>query len=266
MELSNMKTLWKGSLNFGLVTIAIDIYAAIQEHAISFKLLHDECHTPIHNLRWCDHCDKEVSWEHVVKGLPLPDNKFFVITKEALAKLKPLKTDIIALTTFIDEESFDPIWSDEHYYVLPHNKDDRAYALFVQALEHSKKIAIGTIIFKEKEHICALRPYHNRLLMSTLHYAYEIRPLPPAKKTIRFTTQELQLAEYLIKKLSKKTCSLETFKDTFIEKLKKAITQKHGTTKQLAASQKRAKKKFKESLVETLQKSIKTPSKKIKDA
>lgn len=248
-----MKTIWKGALNFGLVTINIELFDAIQEHAVSFKLLHDACHTPIHNLRWCNHCNKAVPWNHVVKGLPLTKEKFFVMTKEALKTLKPLKNDTLVLQTFIPEANFDPIWSDQHYYVLPQKENDRAYALFVTVLTTSKKIAIGTIIFKDKEHICAIRPYQDRLLMTTLHYAYEIRPLPTHKTTLRFTTKELELAQYLVAKLSKKKIALENFKDTFIEKLK-VLIRKQPAKKQISAKKTKT---VKEPLVQALEKSLK---------
>lgn len=250
-----MKTIWKGSLNFGLVTISIELYSAIQEHVVSFKLLHDTCKTPIHNLHWCPHCKKALTWDHIVKGLPLDKNKFFIITKQALRELKPFKSSTIALTTFIDESELDPLWTNQHYYALPQKTDDRAYALFVTALETEKKIALGTIIMKDKEHICVFRPYHNRLLMTTLHYAYELRPLPPAQKSIRFTFEELEVAHYLIKKLSKKTLSLEQFKDTFIEQLKKAVTQKLKPGKKITVKKIKPSEK-KETLLETLQKSV----------
>ena len=249
-----MRAFWKGSLNFGLVTIDVQVFTAIKEHVISFKLLHDKCHTPIHNLHWCEHDNEAVSWEHIVKGLPLGNNKFFVITKEALRKLKPLRTDTIVIKTFLDADALEPIWFDQHYYALPAKESDPAYALFVAALEKSKKIGIGTVVFKEKEHPCGFQPYHKRLLLSTLHYAYEIRPLELPKKVPAFDAQELKLAQYLIDKLSHKKVKLEDFKDTFIEKLKKALKAK--PKKEIATKKVVHKKVAHKPLLEILKKSI----------
>lgn len=221
-----MKALWKGSLNFGLVTIDLELVTAVQEHALAFKLLHDVCETPIHNQHWCDHCNKAVAWEHIVKGFPLSKTKFVVLTKEKLKTLKALKSDTLVLETFVDKEKIEPIWLNNHYYALPRKENDRAYGLFVAALEKANKVAVSTIIFKEREHMCVIQPYHNRLLLSTLHYPYEIRPLPQEKSVLKFDSQELELANYLIEKLSHKKVNLEKFKDTFVEKLKKVLSAK----------------------------------------
>lgn len=219
-----MKAIWKGALNFGLVTIDLELFTAIEDHAVKFKLLHDVCETPIHNLHWCDHCNKAVEWEHIVKGLPLSKNKFVVLTKEKLKSLKALKSDVIHLETFVDKENVEPILFDTHYYALPHKEHDRAYGLFVAALEKASKVAVGKIIFKEREHVCILQPYHDRLLLSTLHFGYEIRPLPAVKTVMKFDSQELELAQYLIDKLSHKKIKMENFKDTFVEKLKRVLS------------------------------------------
>ncbi len=253
-----MKAIWRGSLNFGLVTIDIELVSAIKEHAVSFKLLHDKCHTQIHNMRWCNHCNKEVTWDHVVKGLPNSKNKFFIITKEALKQLKPLKSDTIVIDTFIDADKLQPLWFDAHYYGLARKEKDRAFSLFVTALAHSGKVAIGKVIMKEKEHVCAIQPYQDQLLVTTLHYPYEIRPLPKKKAEAHFDKEELKLAEYLIAKMSHKKISPSLFKDTFIEKLKKALTSKK--LGRAAIPEQKLPKAM--TLLDILQKSVKTTKRK----
>jgi DNA end-binding protein Ku len=256
-----MKAMWKGSLNFGLVTIDLELFTAIKEHAISFKLLHEKCHTPIRNLHWCEKDNEEVPWSDIVKGLPVGKNKFFVMTKEAIEKLKPLKSDTIAIEAFFSQDVLDPIWYDQHYYVLPQKDSDPAFGLFVAALERSKKAAFGKVIFREKEHLCLLQPYHKRLLLSTLHYAYQVRPLVVPKKEMKFDSEELELAEYLIEKLSRKNFEPEKYKDTFVERLKKVI--KAGPKKIASTKEKSIKKQeSKKTLREILQKSLSTISKK----
>ena len=82
-----MKSIWKGSISFGLVTIPVRLYSAVQEHAIGFTLLHNKCHTPIFYKRWCDHCKKEVAWADVVKGLKLESGSYAILTQEKLKAL-----------------------------------------------------------------------------------------------------------------------------------------------------------------------------------
>lgn len=254
-----MKAIWRGTLTFGLVNIDIELLSAIKEHVVSFNLLHDTCRKQIHNLRWCDHCDKEVTWDHVVKGLKVSKNKFIVLTKEALKKLKPLRTDTINIETFIDADKLQPLWFDAHYYALERKDSDRAYALFVAALEKSNKIGIGRLVMKEKEHVCAIQTYQHQLLITTLHYPHEIRPLPKKQRAQRFDHDELQLANYLIEKMSHKKISPALFRDTFVEKLKKILTSKSKTAALKVVPLPKPHKEI--TLRESLEKSLKTQTK-----
>jgi DNA end-binding protein Ku len=220
-----MKISWKGSLYFGLVTIAIELYSAIQHHRLGFKLLHAKCHHPITYHRWCNHCKKEVEWKDIEKGIKLDDGSFFIITQENLKKLKPEKSDIISIIQFIDEHTVDTLLLDEHYYVAPSSKtSSQSFFLFIAALTRMKKVAIGQFVLRDKEHVCVIRPYNNILLLTTLNYAYEIKKIPQvAKPRHKISSQELKLAEQLIKKLDRKTFDITDFKDTFADKLKRKI-------------------------------------------
>jgi DNA end-binding protein Ku len=252
-----MKAIWKGSINFGLVTIKIELFSAVQEHVVSFKLLHDACHTPIHNVRWCATCEQEVAWENVVKGLPTKKGDYFIITQKTLESLKSKGTDTIHVETFIASHQLEFVWLEQHYYALPYKKNDRAYELFVAALEKSKKMGLGRFIMREKEHVCVILPYHNALLLSTLHFPYQIRPLPEqAPKKI--DKKELELAQYLIETLSAKKISADLLKDTFIEQLKKEIVKK---TKKTVKAVPRQSKHKKLSLLQSLEESVKSHKK-----
>jgi DNA end-binding protein Ku len=221
-----MRAIWKGTLSFGLVTIFVEVYSAIQEHTLGFKLLHGVCHTPINYQRWCSHCNKLVDWADIVKGIKLDDGTYFILTPENLKKLKPEKTDTIEIIEFVDALAIDPIYYDDHYYVAPAKTSDKAYFLFTAALAHLNKVAIGKFVFKDKEYVGAIQPYMNGLLLTTLNYEYEIRPLQKLEELSppeHMEARELKLAEQLITKLSKKKFDMSRFKDTFAEKLTEKI-------------------------------------------
>jgi len=221
---------WKGKITFGFVEIPIELYAAIQEHVQSFTLLHATCHTPLEYKRWCPKCAKEVVWENVVKGLK-QGNKYVILTKEVLQKYKPESSDILTILEFVAHESIEPIYYDRHYYALP-SGSYKAYTVLTQALAATSKIAIGHFVMHEKEHICAIQPYENGLLLSILNYTYEIRPLKKIQtkedreKTSHISTQELALAEQFIKHLTHKTFVFSKYRDKFAEKLRKKLKQK----------------------------------------
>lgn len=254
-----MKALWKGSLSFGLVTIPIELYSATQAHSLGFKLLHAKCHTPINNLRWCPHCQEDVTWSDIVKGLKLKDSSYFVLTQERLKKLKLQKTDSINIVEFINKDALEPIYLDNHYYIIPQSHADHAYFLFTTALADLKKVAIGQFVLKDKEHICALQPYKNGLLLTTLNYAYEVRQFKEFNDlhAPHLPTRELTLARQLITQLSKKAFSIDHFKDTFIQKLKKALGSKK-IERIIMPEPKEA--KTTPSLLQALQESLKSPN------
>ncbi len=220
---------WKGSINFGLVSIPIELYSAIQPHVIGFKMLHNRCNTPISNKRWCANCDKEIQWEEIVKGLKLPDGSFFVITKENLKKLRPEKTETITVVEFVETRSVPPIYYDQHYYVTPQKSGQKAFFLLAAALKKFDQSAVAQFVLRDKDFVCLLQPYENGLLMTTLHYVYEIKQLDITNKIkapAKLSEEELKLAELLMSKLYKKKFDISRFKDTFAARLAKAIKSK----------------------------------------
>lgn len=224
-----MRTIWKGSLSFGLVSIPVELYSAVQQHSFGFNMLHNTCHTPLEYERWCPHCEKEIPWQDVVKGLKVQD-RYIVLTPETLKKLKPEKTDLISIVQCVNPADIEFIYFNQHYYCLPSKAlTDKAYYLFVEALNSTQKVAIARLVMKDKEHMCVIQPYHNGLLLTTLHYSYEIRDLKKldqiSKKRIATNAQELALAKQFITQLTKKNFSMQPFKDSFAEKLRRSIVQ-----------------------------------------
>lgn len=222
-----MKTIWKGSLTFGLVNIPIELYSAISPHSLGFKLLHKKCHTPITYKRWCNHCNEEVQWEDIVKGIKLPDDTYFIMTKENIEKLKPAKTDTIEIIEFVDYSAISPIYYNQHYYLAPAKVTDKAFYLFIAALADLNTCAIGQFVMKDKQYVCSIQPYSSGMLLSTLNYQYEVKELPKFQELSapKLAKQELQLAEDLINKLRAKKFDMSKFKDTFAQEITKKIKQ-----------------------------------------
>jgi DNA end-binding protein Ku len=258
-----MKAIWKGSLSFGLVNIAVELNSAIQAHALGFTLLHAKCKTPIEYLRECPKCKKKVAWDEVVKGIETKKGSYFILTLESLKELKPKRTESIDIIEAIDLSAIDPIYYEHHYYVVPSKSKPmlKAYALFSKALEQLNKIAVGTFVMKDKEYVCAIRPYKNILLLSTLNYAYEIREIPAAAhvKAPALTKIELGLAVGLIKKLYKESFDIHKFKDTFAENLTKYLKAKAKGTKVVEKNKRVVKVKDDISLLHALHDSLEQP-------
>lgn len=219
-----MKAIWKGTISFGLVNIPIMLHTAIAEHKFGFRMLCGRCHRPLTYFRWCTYCNKEVTWENAVKGLPQKDHKFIVLTKESITALKPKATDVLTIKEFVDQSQIETVYVEDNYYVSSSKENNKAFFLLAEALRKANKVAIGQFVMHEKEHLVAISPYEDILLLTILHYDYEIRSLDDIKvKKEKITAEELALALQLIKKLTHKKFNLSKYKDTFVESLKKTI-------------------------------------------
>ncbi len=253
-----MKIIWQGSLSFGLVSIPIKLYPAIQEHALGFTMLHATCQTPLEYHRWCPKCQKEVVWNDTVKGFKTSKG-FLILSQDMLKKLRPETTETLNIVEFIEADQLNDLYMNHHYYIAPARSGNNGYALFLKALEKLDKIAIGRFIMHDKEYTCAIRPHENYLLLTTLHYSYEIKALDvPASPVPKYNAQELKLAEQLINTLSVKKFDITKFKDTFAQEIKALLKakSKKKTAKATAPVKKIARKK--PTLSDQLRKSIET--------
>ena len=142
-----MKTIWQGTLSFGLVNIPVGLYSAVESQSLGFTMLCGTCNNPITYKRWCNHCNKEIAWQTIVKGLKIKEDTYFVLTHENLHALKPTKTESIAIIEFVDPSLIDPIYLEKHYYVAPKKKAETAYFLFEEALKAAHKVAVGVFVF-----------------------------------------------------------------------------------------------------------------------
>jgi DNA end-binding protein Ku len=254
----NMKSIWSGSLSFGMVNIPIKLYSTV-EHTGSpgFKLLHVEDKSPIEYRRYCKKQDAEVPWSEIVKGLEVEPGSFFLFTKEELASLRPEKSDSIEIIEFVSPDQIDRPFFDAHYYVGPDKKKEKAFFIFAQALKTSNKNAIGRFVMREKEYTCAITPYEGGLLLSTLNYSYELRSIKGVENIadqVEIKKQELDLAVQLIDKLSAVHFDISQYKDEFAEHLKKAIEKRDR--KDLVIIEKEKQETPEENLIDALKQSL----------
>ena len=223
------KAIFAGSISFGLVNIPIKIYKAVESKTISFNNLHKECHTPIIHKRWCPKCNKEVAYEDLEKGYKIAKDKYVIISKEDLEKLRLKTTKAIEIQEFVDASQIDPLYLEKSYYVVPEETGIKAYSLFVEALRVANKVAIGKVVIRNKEYLVALRAYKKGLVMHILHYLSEVKDIEEfseLKHLVTVREEELKLAQALIAKLTEKEFDLGKFKDSYTEALMKLIKAK----------------------------------------
>src|ERR671918_1616209 len=177
------RSIWKGAISFGLVNIPIQVFSAEQkEEYTSFSQLCQKGHK-IKYKKWCPVEEREVPWSEIKKGYEITKNNYVVLEKEDIESIKLKTTNTIEVKEFIDSEDFDPIFIEKSYYIGPDpgkkktETSSKAYSLLVKILNETKKIAIGKVVLREKEHLVALRAYQRGLVMHQLKYLDEIRPM-----------------------------------------------------------------------------------------
>lgn len=254
-----MKTIWKGSISFGLVNIPIKLYSAVEERDTKMRLLDKKNLAPIHFIRWNNESNKEVPWDDIVKGIEVKDDEFVVLTKEELASIRPEKSKLVDIVEFVDAKQIDPIFFNSHYYVAPDKAKEKAFFLLKEILHQTGKVAVGQFVMHEKMHTCAIESYREGLLLTTLNYGYEIRDISTIeelKEKPKLTKQELELAKQLIDKISVKHFNIYDFEDTFHDSLMELIKKKEKGQTITILKEKKSKAK-EENLIAALKASLK---------
>ena len=224
-----MRAIWSGTISFGLVSIPIKLYSAVEQRSTGFKMICKKCKTPVHYKRFCEGCKDELSMGDIVKGFEVSKGEYVIFTQEELDKLKPEKSDRIQINEFVDVEEIDVIYYDKFYYCAPGKAKDRAYYLFKEVIKASDKVAIGTFVMREKEYLCAIKDHKEGLLLCTLNYDYEIRDISKIKELqnpVELGKKELEIAIAFVDQLYVEEFDISDFHDTFAEQLRDVIKGK----------------------------------------
>ena len=213
----------KSSISFGLVNIPITINPILQDNDVSFNQLHKKCLTRIKYVKYCPHCKKEVKQSDIIKGYKINEDKYITLTSEELKKLRVDSEGNIEIVGFVGTNEIDPVFYEKSYVLSVPNKS-KAFSLFKDALEKSKKIAVAKTILSTKFYYVAIRMMNGVMIMTTLYFNEEIN-IPDAISSAKYTKKELDLAMRLIDSLKMKF-SPEEYVDEYQENIKKAIKDK----------------------------------------
>jgi DNA end-binding protein Ku len=236
------RSLWTGSISFGLVNVPVALYSAVRDLDVHFRQLHGKDGAPIDTRRFCSEEDKEVPFEAVGHGYDL-DGEQVVLTGQELAAAAPRKTRTIDIEGFVDVDDVDPIYFDHPYFLAPVGEAEgnlRAYQLLVEVMKSTDRAALGRFVMRTKEYLVLVRVRDDRLALTTMRFHDEVRPVKdvdtggrkPAKK-------QLDAAKALVEALSA-DWDPSNYEDCYRERLLDVIERKRKGRKITAPEPERA--------------------------
>jgi DNA end-binding protein Ku len=203
-----MRTIWNGSLSFGLVTIPVGLAPATTPKArssdVSFRTLHRECKTPIKQKRWCPVHEREVPNDELVKGWEVSKGQFVIVEEADLEAIAEHDTSrSIAISRFVPLDQVDPLFFDRTYYLAPSSAaaQRRPYVLLLEAMKETGMAAIGRMVIRGNENFCLIRSHGDALVLETLFLAEDVRSqaeIDEAVGELEVQESELDLARQLI--------------------------------------------------------------------
>lgn len=222
------RSLWSGSITFGLVNIPVKLFSAVSHKEVHFHMLHDEDGARIKQKRVCSLDGAEVPYEHIAKGYEVRPGQYVMIEPEELEKFDPKATHSIDIEDFVDLEEIDPIFFESTYYLAPDKGSGKPYALLLEAIRTTGKVGIARMVMRTKQYLCAVRPMGEGLALSTMLYADEVNSIDELEaipKHQKPPERELGMAEQLVKSLSSKW-EPDKYKDEYRDKVLELIHKK----------------------------------------
>jgi DNA end-binding protein Ku len=221
------RSLWKGSIAFGLVNIPVELHTAVRDHRPRFRLLHAKDESPVHYERVCQTEGKPVAWEDLVKGFEYEKGQYVILTKDDFKTAALEKTRTIDILDFVDPAAVDDRYYETPYYLMPGKGAERSYALLREAIRDSGRIGVGKIILRDAQHLAAIEVIEDAIVLTMMRFADELADLSafslPKAEGLR--KPELAMARQLIDHLSSEW-DPQKYTDEYQENLMRIIQAK----------------------------------------
>jgi DNA end-binding protein Ku len=224
------RAIWSGTISFGLLNVPVKLYSAVARRGISLREIRESDGARIKHRRVAEGTDEEVPYGEIVKAFEITPDRYVPLTKDEMAAFAPEKTRAIEVQDFVDLQQIDPIYFDSPYYLGPAEGAEKAYSLLAKAMEESGKVAVARFVFRNKEHLAALRANDGVLTLTTMRFADEVVPpseledvLPEGKAKV--AAREVEMAEQLIDSLTTEF-DPSAYRDEYREQLLALIERK----------------------------------------
>ncbi len=224
------RAIWTGAVSFGLVSVPVKLYSALNRKAVRFHQLSGKTGGRVTQKRVDAHTGEEVAFQDIVKGYEIAPDRYVVIEPGELDGLQPKKSKTIQIEDFVELVQIDPIFYEHPYYLGPAAGGAKAYRLLLEAMEETGKVAIARVVMRSKEQLVAIRPMGDVLGMATMMFADEIVAPDqfdeaPDPSEVETTTRELDVAKQLIASLAAEF-EPDNYRDTYREEVLALIERK----------------------------------------
>ena len=222
-----MKTIWKGAISFGLVTIPVRVYGATEAKSLRFHQLHEPDGGRIRYKRVCSVDGEEIEFSEIVKGYEYEKDHYVTLTDEELDSLPVSTAKAIEIERFVEAEEIDPIYFQKAYYLVPEGTGVKAYHLLREAMADDGKVALAKVAFRDKEHLATLRLRDNVFVLETMFWPDEIRvpKFDVLDESVELRAQEIRMARSLIDSLTD-AFQPEEFHDDYRTALEELVQKK----------------------------------------
>jgi DNA end-binding protein Ku len=220
------RSIWTGSISFGLVNVPVRMYSAIDEHTLHFNLLHEPDDGRIGYAKYCKKEDKAVPDEEIVKAFEIEPGEFVYMRDEDFeaAQVEGYKT--IEIRDFVPYDEIDPIFFERTYYLGPQDGAENVYSLLVRAMEDAGLAAIAKYVMRDRQHLGCLRVHEGVITLEKMYFADEIRPVDEIKpEKARVAKDELEMARRLVDSFAG-SFDPEKYEDTYRDTLCEIIRAK----------------------------------------
>ena len=221
-----MRSIWTGSIGFGLVNIPVKLYSAVQDSRLDLDMLDKKDHSRIRFQRVNEKTGREVAWENIVKAYNLND-EYVVLDDSDFEDAMPKKSKVIEITTFTSTSEIDAVYFESPYFIAPDKSGAKAYELLRATLEKTGKVGVALFVLRSQEHLAVVRAKDDYLMLHRLRFAEEVRQPDdlslPSKTTV--AKKELDMAVKLVEQYTE-PFDIEQYKDEYRKELLRIIKAK----------------------------------------
>jgi DNA end-binding protein Ku len=224
------RAIWTGALSFGLVNVPVELFTATEDKTVHFNQFQAGTSDRVRNKRVNERTGDEVEYSQIVKGYELGAGEYVMVEPEELEGVEPGRSRTIEITDFVDLGEIEPIYYRKAYYLAPRGAEAlRAYSLLRQVMTDTTKVGIATFVLRGKQHLVAVRPGHEVLVLETMYFADEVRDpveeIPGLPLDQTFKGRELDTAKLLVDSMSSRW-DPANYRDTYRERVEELIAAK----------------------------------------